>query len=126
MKKQHAIDMGGEPSLDDDEDNNPETNKIIFTLAKSGGKEQIEKAIEEIKNKTQKKIKLKAILNQKDDLGNTPQHYAARDGHADVLEHLIKNDADIEAQGQNDLKVFHFAARYGQDEEKVWECFKIF
>ena len=28
----------------------------------------------------------------------------------------------MQAKGQNDMKVIHFAARYGEDQEKVLEC----
>ena len=62
-----------------------------------------------------------------DERGNTPQHYAAKCGHKEVITILSEYGADLQAVGQNKMKVVQFAARYGEDEEKVWESIqKIF
>jgi len=43
----------------------------------------------------------------------TPLHYAARDGHLSVVEHLIIQKADINAKSKDDLTPLHYAASYG-------------
>ena len=75
-------------------------------------------------NNTKYKSKFDKFLNEPDDLGNSPQHYAARGGHLEVIRALDEKGANLQAKGQNDLKVAQFAARYGEDEHKVWECIK--
>merc|ERR1711915_1101281 len=35
-----------------------------------------------------------------------------------------REGANLQASGQNDMKVIHFAARYGKDQIKIWKCIK--
>ena len=68
------------------------------------------------------KTKFERFLNQRDERGNTPQHYAAKGGHLEVLRVLDEKGANLQAKGQNNLKVIQFAARYGENEKEVWKC----
>lgn len=51
--------------------------------------------------------------NISDDLGNTPLHYAAKKGRDPILLLLLRNNADINAQGKKEWRPLHYAAREG-------------
>jgi len=46
--------------------------------------------------------------------GLTPLHEAAANGHTDVAEFLLANDADVNARAMNDLTPLHQAASAGR------------
>lgn len=65
-------------------------------------------------SKTQAKDQLEHLLNEKDNTGCSPLHYASRDGHIRSLENLIRLGACINLKNNNNESPLHFAARYGR------------
>ncbi|XP_035912311.1 transient receptor potential cation channel subfamily A member 1 isoform X5 [Anopheles stephensi] len=63
---------------------------------------------------TQSEIYLLQLLNEKDDAGCSPLHYASREGHIRSLENLIRLGACINLKNNNNESPLHFAARYGR------------
>ncbi|XP_030385455.1 transient receptor potential cation channel subfamily A member 1 isoform X2 [Scaptodrosophila lebanonensis] len=61
---------------------------------------------------TQQQLQL--LLNEKDNTGCSPLHYASRDGHIRSLENLIRLGACINLKNNNNESPLHFAARYGR------------
>lgn len=55
---------------------------------------------------------LAQLLNEKDNTGCSPLHYASREGHIRSLENLIKLGACINLKNNNNESPLHFAARY--------------
>ena len=97
--------------------------KNLFDFAKRGATEELNillKKVEETYFDNGKKFK--DFLDKTDELGNTPQHYAAREGHPNVIQTLAIFGADLQACGQEKMKVPFFAAHFGRDSDKVWEC----
>nr|CAD7261854.1 unnamed protein product [Timema shepardi] len=64
--------------------------------------------------KTQSKMSLLQLLNEKDNMGCSPLHYASREGHIRSLENLIRLGACINLKNNNNESPLHFAARYGR------------
>lgn len=62
--------------------------------------------------KAQSKQSLQELLNEKDNTGCSPLHYASREGHIRSLENLIKHGAVINLKNNNNESPLHFAARY--------------
>lgn len=54
------------------------------------------------------------FLNEKDNTGCSPLHYASREGHIRSLESLIHLGACINLKNNNNESPLHFAARYGR------------
>lgn len=54
------------------------------------------------------------FLNEKDNTGCSPMHYASREGHIRSLENLIRLGACINLKNNNNESPLHFAARYGR------------
>ncbi|XP_055377272.1 transient receptor potential cation channel subfamily A member 1 isoform X2 [Condylostylus longicornis] len=63
---------------------------------------------------TQSKGQLIQLLNEKDNAGCAPLHYASREGHIRSLENLIRLGACINLKNNNNESPLHFAARYGR------------
>ncbi|XP_071446354.1 transient receptor potential cation channel subfamily A member 1 [Hetaerina americana] len=57
---------------------------------------------------------LRQLLNEKDNTGCSPLHYASREGHIRSLENLIRLGACINLKNNNNESPLHFAARYGR------------
>ncbi|XP_060077074.1 transient receptor potential cation channel subfamily A member 1-like [Ylistrum balloti] len=57
---------------------------------------------------------VKNLLNEKDDYGCTPLHYASREGHLVAIDDLISLGAHINPKNNNKQSPLHFAARYGR------------
>nr|XP_026500855.1 transient receptor potential cation channel subfamily A member 1 [Vanessa tameamea] len=57
---------------------------------------------------------LTKLLNEKDNTGCSPLHYASRAGHIRSLQNLIKLGACINLKNNNNESPLHFAARYGR------------
>ncbi|KAL0902157.1 hypothetical protein ABMA27_000099 [Loxostege sticticalis] len=57
---------------------------------------------------------LAQLLNEKDNTGCSPLHYASREGHIRSLENLIRLGACINLKNNNNESPLHFAARYGR------------
>ncbi|XP_017840949.2 LOW QUALITY PROTEIN: transient receptor potential cation channel subfamily A member 1 [Drosophila busckii] len=62
----------------------------------------------------QTQAQLQLLLNEKDNMGCSPLHYASRDGHIRSLENLIRLGACINLKNNNNESPLHFAARYGR------------
>lgn len=54
---------------------------------------------------------LQQLLNEKDNAGCSPLHYASREGHIRSLENLIRLGACINLKNNNNESPLHFAAR---------------
>ena len=94
---------------------------------RSGRIEKLTEHLELIQNHFQSfPSKIKSFLNEADERGNTPQHYAAKAGHLDIFDLLTRYGADAYVKGQHDLSVVEFAVRYGETEEKVWNFVEYF
>nr|XP_029722327.1 transient receptor potential cation channel subfamily A member 1-like isoform X1 [Aedes albopictus] len=63
---------------------------------------------------TQSETYLLLLLNEKDETGCSPLHYASREGHIRSLENLIRLGACINLKNNNNESPLHFAARYGR------------
>ncbi|XP_039436937.1 transient receptor potential cation channel subfamily A member 1-like isoform X2 [Culex pipiens pallens] len=63
---------------------------------------------------TQSEKYLLQLMNEKDDTGCSPLHYASREGHIRSLENLIQLGACINLKNNNNESPLHFAARYGR------------
>ena len=114
----------------EDEDfniNELEERMNVFKLAKSDEHEELKNLLDKMSKKfknekniswSSKKYKSKfdKFLNEPDEQGNSPQHYAAKEGHYEVIGVLGDKGANLQAKNQNDLTVAQFAARYGEDE----------
>lgn len=89
----------------------------IFNLCLSG---DVEKLIKLEKSKTFSEKKFKKCIASHDDKYNTPFHYAAKNCHREMLEHLVdKWKIDLNELGHNKMTALHFAARYGKLSEEV-------
>ena len=99
-----------------------EVRKRLFQFVRSGKKDKLSDHLKHIQNHFQSSNanKMKMFLNEADERGNTPQHYAAKAGLTDIFDLLTEYGADVNAKGQHDLSIVEFAARYGENEEKVW------
>ncbi|XP_058054410.1 transient receptor potential cation channel subfamily A member 1 [Anopheles bellator] len=64
--------------------------------------------------RAQSELCLLQLLNEKDDAGCSPMHYASREGHIRSLENLIRLGACINLKNNNNESPLHFAARYGR------------
>jgi len=54
---------------------------------------------------------LKNLLNERDELGCTPLHYASKEGHLVAIDDLLKLGAVINPKDNNKNSPLHFAAR---------------
>ena len=98
------------------------SKKNLFDLAKRGATGELKTLLDKVKNTFDNDKKFKDFLDKTDELGNTPQHYAAREGHPHVIQTLAEFGADLQASGQEKMKVPFFAAHFGRDSDKIWEC----
>lgn len=57
------------------------------------------------------KQNVKNLLNEKDDLGCTPLHYASKEGYLSAIEDLISLGAMLNPKNNERQSPFHFAAR---------------
>nr|KAG5700757.1 hypothetical protein BaRGS_034960 [Batillaria attramentaria] len=57
---------------------------------------------------------IKNLLNEKDEFGCTPLHYASREGHLLALDDLIRLGATLNPKNNDKQSPFHFATRYGR------------
>ncbi|XP_041357845.1 transient receptor potential cation channel subfamily A member 1-like [Gigantopelta aegis] len=57
---------------------------------------------------------VKCHLNEKDDYGCTPLHYASKEGHLMAINDLLDMGAVINTKNNDKQSPFHFAARYGR------------
>lgn len=62
----------------------------------------------------QSEKELMLLLNEKDNSGCSPLHYASREGHIRSLESLIRLGACINLKNNKNESPLHFAARYGR------------
>lgn len=57
---------------------------------------------------------LEMLLNERDNTGCSPLHYASRGGHIRSLESLIRLGACVNIKNHNGESPLHFGARYGR------------
>ncbi|XP_060594443.1 transient receptor potential cation channel subfamily A member 1-like isoform X2 [Ruditapes philippinarum] len=57
---------------------------------------------------------LKNLLNERDNFGCTPLHYASKEGHLVAIDDLIKLGATINPKDNDKKSPLHFAAKYGR------------
>ncbi|XP_017862100.1 PREDICTED: transient receptor potential cation channel subfamily A member 1 isoform X4 [Drosophila arizonae] len=85
-------------------------NVLHFVIMNGG---RLTDFAEQVANcQTQQQLQL--LLNEKDNMGCSPLHYASRDGHIRSLENLIRLGACINLKNNNNESPLHFAARYGR------------
>lgn len=84
---------------------------VLHLVIMNGGR--LEDFAEEV-TKAQSESYLLQLLNEKDNTGCTPLHYASREGHIKSLENLIRLGACINLKNNNNESPLHFAARYGR------------
>ena len=67
---------------------------------------------------------VKSLVLAKDEKENTALHCAAKAGNLETCKILKAQGADLNATGENGMKVLPFAARYGDGKraEDVWKC----
>ena len=113
-----------------------EASRKCFRFSKTGEWKELEKLLVQLLSQlkhedkarnlichsNEYKIKLENFLNEKDKQGNAAAHYAAKGGHKEVIRILADYGANLQAKSQNNMNVLQFSAKYGEDEEKVWEC----
>ena len=107
-------------------DDNDEVKMItkIFQHCSKGNLEQLELLSQRNNYK-----RFRKWLKSHDDQYNIPFHYAAMNGHQEILEFLHKHfKISPDEKGQNKMIALHFAARYGKvcseaadDEDKTWK-----
>ncbi|CAG5039511.1 unnamed protein product [Parnassius apollo] len=83
---------------------------ILHLVVMNGGR--LEEFAANCKNRCEKSLIL--LLNEKDNTGCSPLHYASREGHIRSLENLIRLGACINLKNNNNESPLHFAARYGR------------
>lgn len=84
---------------------------VLHLVIMNGGR--LEDFSEEV-TKAQSKAHLLELLNEKDNTGCSPLHYASREGHIKSLENLIRLGACINLKNNNNESPLHFGARYGR------------
>ncbi|XP_041358307.1 transient receptor potential cation channel subfamily A member 1-like isoform X2 [Gigantopelta aegis] len=57
---------------------------------------------------------VKSHLDEKDDYGCTPLHYACKEGNLTAIDELLKMGAIINVKNSEKQSPFHFAAKYGR------------
>lgn len=100
------IRLGADISIKDGNSRN-----VLHLVIMNGGR--LQDFAEEV-SKTQCEEQLAQLLNEKDNTGCSPLHYASRDGHIRSLENLIRLGACINLKNNNNESPLHFAARYGR------------
>ena len=82
-----------------------------------------EKAEKEIKRDHKDGKVTTTLLREKNELGNTALHYAAKAGNLKVCKVLVEMGAIIEVKNDNEMTPPEFAARYGDGNAKdVFNC----
>jgi transient receptor potential cation channel subfamily A member 1 len=84
-------------------------NLLHFIIINGGRLEEFAKEISD-----SSKCSWSDFLNEKDNTGCSPLHYASREGHIRSLENLIRLGACINLKNNNNESPLHFAARYGR------------
>ncbi|XP_069364623.1 transient receptor potential cation channel subfamily A member 1 [Maniola hyperantus] len=99
------ISIGSDVELKDTNDRN-----VLHLIVMNGGR------LEDFAATCRKRCEesLIHLLNEKDNKGCSPLHYASREGHIRSLESLIKLGACINLKNNNNESPLHFAARYGR------------
>lgn len=87
------------------------SRNVLHLVIMNGGR--LEEFAKEV-SKTQSNTQLLQLLNEKDQSGCSPLHYASREGHIRSLENLIRLGACINLKNNNNESPLHFAARYGR------------
>ncbi|CAH2103609.1 unnamed protein product [Euphydryas editha] len=99
------IQLGADVELKDVNNRN-----VLHLVVMNGGR--LEDFAATCKNRCEKS--LTKLLNEKDNTGCSPLHYASRAGHIRSLQNLIKLGACINLKNNNNESPLHFAARYGR------------
>ena len=88
-------------------------NLFHLIIINGGRLEDFAKEISD-NSKSNAKCSWTDFLNEKDNTGCSPLHYASREGHIRSLENLIRLGACINLKNNNNESPLHFAARYGR------------
>ncbi|XP_028170510.1 transient receptor potential cation channel subfamily A member 1, partial [Ostrinia furnacalis] len=86
------------------------SRNVLHLVVMNGGR--LEDFAASCKDRCEKS--LAQLLNEKDNTGCSPLHYASREGHIRSLENLIRLGACINLKNNNNESPLHFAARYGR------------
>ncbi|XP_050683813.1 transient receptor potential cation channel subfamily A member 1 [Leptidea sinapis] len=86
------------------------TRNVLHLVVMNGGR--LEEFAEQCKDHCEKS--LATLLNEKDNTGCSPLHYASREGHIRSLKNLIRFGACINPKNEKSESPLHFAARYGR------------
>ncbi|XP_060809510.1 transient receptor potential cation channel subfamily A member 1 [Amyelois transitella] len=86
------------------------SRNVLHLVVMNGGR--LEDFAANCKDRCEKS--LAQLLNEKDNTGCSPLHYASREGHIRSLENLIRLGACINLKNNNNESPLHFAARYGR------------
>ncbi|XP_037299699.1 transient receptor potential cation channel subfamily A member 1 isoform X2 [Manduca sexta] len=86
------------------------SRNVLHLVVINGGR--LEEFAANCKDRCEKS--LAQLLNEKDNTGCSPLHYASREGHIRSLENLIRLGACINLKNNNNESPLHFAARYGR------------
>ncbi|KAL4717669.1 hypothetical protein ACJJTC_000818 [Scirpophaga incertulas] len=86
------------------------SRNVLHLVVMNGGR--LEDFAASCKDRCEKS--LERLLNEKDNTGCSPLHYASREGHIRSLENLIRLGACINLKNNNNESPLHFAARYGR------------
>ncbi|XP_062571452.1 transient receptor potential cation channel subfamily A member 1-like [Saccostrea cucullata] len=98
---QLLLESGANISLKDNK------NRNFFHLAIKYGGKLNQFGVESMKH-------FKNLLNEKDDYGCTPLHYASKEGYLVALDDLIELGAIVNPKNKDKQSPLHFAARYGR------------
>ncbi|XP_071447160.1 transient receptor potential cation channel subfamily A member 1-like [Hetaerina americana] len=100
------ISLGADVSLQD----NNQRNALHLVVLNGGRLEEFADHLK--KSKSEECLRL--LLNEKDNTGCTPLHYASRGGQIRSLKNLIHLGACVNLKNNNNESALHFAARYGR------------
>ena len=105
-----------------------ERKKKLFKIARNNEQDQhnnmneLERELGSLNEEDAKKV-----LQAKDEKENTHLHYAAKAGNLEICRHLAAKGANLNAAGENGMKILPFAARYGDGKrvDEVWKCMEF-
>ncbi|KAK3103049.1 hypothetical protein FSP39_016076 [Pinctada imbricata] len=87
-------------------------NLTLHQSARNGDARSTEILVRNITSNKRKKV------NQRDEEGVTPLHYAARYNHLAVVKILVENEAYVHATDEDLLTPLHYAARYKRERQR--------
>merc|ERR1739842_39930 len=82
-------------------------NLTLHQVAREGDVTLMDKLLEKVQQHQRKKR-----LNAYDDTKLTAIHYATRYNHYHMISYLIKQGANVQIKGEDDVTPLHFLAKY--------------